>query len=122
MTGPRTFQKKPIQIRAMPWTGDNFDEIIDFATRPANGGGRNAVVELLVPLGDMNDLQYARECIGDDTVQKLLADGATAALYVDANCQWLGIENGEWIIEDENGLYPCKAATFERTYEPITTL
>ncbi|WP_032376794.1 hypothetical protein [Rhodococcoides fascians] len=118
MSAVRVFQKRPIRVRAEQWTGGNTEQILDFTTLPANAVG-GAAVELFVPLGDMNDLQWARESIGDDAVQKMLADGATGALYVAANCQWLGIETGEWIIQDENGFYPCKPATFGVTYEEV---
>ena len=42
---------------------------------------------------------------------------ATASLYVAANSVWLGVETGEWILQDSKGVYPCKPDVFEATYE-----
>lgn len=45
---------------------------------------------------------------------------ATGSLWVAANSVWMGIEPGEWIIEDEHGFYPCKPDVFAKTYKAVT--
>jgi hypothetical protein len=41
----------------------------------------------------------------------------TAALWVAANQEWLGIETGEWVAKDSQGFYPIKDAVFGSSYE-----
>jgi hypothetical protein len=39
-----------------------------------------------------------------------------ARIYVDANEAWLTIEDGEWVIKDALGFYPCKDEVFRKKY------
>lgn len=39
-----------------------------------------------------------------------------ARVYVDANEAWLTITDGEWIIRDTLGFYPCKDEVFRKKY------
>ncbi|OZC59248.1 hypothetical protein CH276_22640 [Rhodococcus sp. 06-470-2] len=99
MTGPScTFQKRPVRVQAIQWTGDN-----PYAVRAFTG------VHKVQPSGD----HYVF------TTQ----DGVDhAKLYVAANDAWLEVEVGEWIIRDEHGYYPCKAERFIESYEPVIGL
>jgi hypothetical protein len=89
---PGAYRKKPVVIQAMQWTGDNEAEI-----QAWTGAGRFHEID--------------PEDRGDDP-------DATGALLVDANSAWLTIEPGEWVLRDQAGFYPCKAAIFAATYEP----
>lgn len=42
-----------------------------------------------------------------------------ASIWVEANQQWLSIEEGEWIIRDSHGIYPCKDDVFHEKYEAL---
>lgn len=37
-------------------------------------------------------------------------------LWVEANKAWLPLEDGEWVIQDELGFYPCKDVVFSKKY------
>lgn len=41
------------------------------------------------------------------------------SIYVEANGAWLNIEEGEWIIKDAKGIYPCKDDVFREKYRPM---
>lgn len=90
MREPGAYRKKPIEITAMQWTGDNADAIRAWA---------DWKFDVLDP-----------EDRGDNPDH-------TAQVLVDANSVWIGIETGEWIIRDSKGFYPCKADVFAETYE-----
>ncbi|WP_032368552.1 hypothetical protein [Rhodococcoides fascians] len=111
----KEYRKKPIVVEAIQWKGDNYDDVVDFATRAADGFGANAIVELFIE----PDSDLAEEQLGALHARRLREQGSTGAIFVDANCEWLGIDTGEWIIRDHNGFYPCKNKTFIETYEQV---
>lgn len=37
-------------------------------------------------------------------------------IWVAANEAWLPLEDGEWVIQDELGFYPCKDVVFRKKY------
>lgn len=90
MREPRTYRKKPIEVQAMQWTGDNAEAI-----RAWTG----SKFDVLDPEDRVDNPDH------------------TAQLLVDANSVWMGIETGEWILCDRKGFYPCKADVFAETYE-----
>lgn len=90
---PKRYRKKPIEITAIQWTGNNDLDIYDFV------GARKFVVI------DPDDHGEDPDC--------------TAELFVSANSTWVLIETGEWIIRDARGCYPCKPGIFEETYEVV---
>lgn len=89
---PKKFRKMPVEIEAVQWDGDNAAELTEWT-----GGAFSEI--------DPEDR-------GDNP-------DATAELYVDANGVRLGIEQGEWVIRDARGFYPCKPDIFEATYEAV---
>jgi hypothetical protein len=89
---PDTYRKKPIELQAIQWTGDNADAINDWC------GWKFDLVD--------------PEDRGDNPDH-------TAQVFVDANSVWIGIETGEWILKDRKGFYPCKPDVFAETYEPV---
>ncbi|MFA7265116.1 MAG: hypothetical protein WC054_02290 [Candidatus Nanopelagicales bacterium] len=84
------FRKKPVEVEAMQWTGSNRNALFDFT------GGLFGRVH--------------PEDRTDDPDQ-------TGEIFVGANSVWVGVEDGEWIIHDSGGFYPCKPDIFEATYE-----
>lgn len=92
MNEPQTFRKKPVEIQAMQWTGDNAAAMHKWMPQDFNEGGS---------LGPLTANEY------------------TASIWVEANSGWLRIVTGEWVIKDSKGFYPCKADVFEQTYERV---
>lgn len=98
MTGHSTFQKRPVQVQAIQWTGEN-----PYAVRAFTG-------------------MHKTEPSGDHFVFTVQDGIDNAKLYVAANDAWLDIEIGEWVIRDDRGFYPCKPDIFAATYEQVATL
>jgi len=40
-------------------------------------------------------------------------------LWVAANESWLPLDEGEWVIQDELGFYPCKDVVFRKKYHKV---
>ena len=92
MTEPKKYRKKPVEIEAMQWTGDNADA-----------------------LAQWTDGSFWTVCEEDRTDDP----DHTACLYVEANSRHLGIPTGEWVLRDSAGFYPCRADIFAATYEVV---
>lgn len=86
------YRKKPVEVEAVRWTGDNADEM---------SAWMGADFDVLDPADATDDPDQ------------------TATIFVDANSRWLGIVTGEWVIRDRLGFYPCKAEMFEVAYERV---
>lgn len=89
-----TFRKRPIEIEAKQFTGDNYDEIKEFV-------GNHTII----------DTPAFRHGSVDGGVKN--------ELWVAANNSWLPIETGEWVIKDSLGFYPCKEDKFAETYDEV---
>lgn len=90
------FRKKPVEVDAIRWTGDNTDEIIAFT-----GPDR---IDVVTPAG--------RPYI-------TLDPEVTALVYDVLHSTWVGVKTGQWIIRGVKGeLYPCADDVFAETYEP----
>lgn len=92
MSGSKRYRKRPLEVDAIQWTGDNLNQLLHFT----QGG-----FDLIDPEDRVDD----PDC--------------TAQLHVSANGVWLPIETGEWVIRDVRGWYPCKPDVFDRTYEEV---
>lgn len=86
------YRKRPVEIEAAQWTGDNAEEIQTFTGEVELESG-SALAFLPRPL--------------------------PAQLYVAANDSWLPIERGEWVAKDRHGCYPIKDDVFVETYEKV---
>lgn len=96
------FRKKPVVIEAVQWTGDNWEELIDFCTVADPVGGAPA----RYVTGDVENLNNGYE-------------GRVPVLIETLEGTMRG-EIGDWIIRGVNGeFYPCKPDIFEKTYEPV---
>lgn len=108
----QTYRKKPVTIEAVQWTGNNVEELYGWAVRVAEGP-INAIVECFRTFDD--DGIY--DAIREDKLYALVTKGCTAALWVDANSEWLGIVIGEWVAKDRHGFYPIKDDMFRESYD-----
>lgn len=91
------FRKKPVEIEAVQWTGDNSTEIQLFVGKK---------LEVSTPPRMMEwDYDIPNEVY---SIIIPTLEGNMKAIKTD------------WIIKGVNGeFYPCKADIFEKTYEPI---
>jgi hypothetical protein len=90
------FRKKPVEVEAVRWTGENTNEVLDFT-------------------GDAYFDPIPEENRGD-----LSDPDATAAVFDKLHSTWVLLYNGDWVIRGVQGeLYPCRADVFEATYEPV---
>ena len=88
------FRKKPVEITAIQWTGDNIDDVMAFM-RPQE------------PVY-VNNLSHMKFANADDLVGIETPEGLMVA------------NKGDWIIRGvEDELYPCKPGIFDATYEPV---
>ena len=85
---PKFYRKKPLVVQAMQWDGDNEAEIAEWVRRDDDLPG------FYVPRGS-----------------------PVARLWVEANNVWVPVAEGEWILKDSAGWYPCTNKTFLKTYE-----
>jgi hypothetical protein len=87
------FRKRPVEVEAIRWTGDNDTELIAFT------GNRFAVV--------------APEDRGDDP-------DYTAEVFDILHSTWIGVYTRHWIVKGIKGeCYPCDDSVFHSTYEEV---
>lgn len=92
MTGPAVFQKRPTQVQAMRWTGDNFDDL-------SKWGANNTYPTPIVSPTD--------------------SKSGMLTLWVEARSSWVDVEIGEWIILNEHGFISASPALFGHLYERV---
>lgn len=86
------FRKKPVEVEAIQWNGQNLKEIIDFTG--LNPSAANIAWKDLCDLVDRDGLKI------------FTLEGKMSANI------------GDWIIKGVQGeCYPCKPDIFEQTYE-----
>lgn len=92
------YVKKPIPTDAFRWNGKNVKEMKEW-------------MDSLQPEHDIA-LFVKRRAVTKTFFLNLIEDpedDVTAALWVAANNSYLGITDGEWVMHDEHGFYPCKS-------------
>lgn len=95
MITPITARKKPVEIQAIQWTGDNADAVEEFAD------GR-----LFMELDE-------RDRANSDDPE------ATGQVFDRLHSTWVLVYTGDWIIRGVQGeFYPCRDSVFRETYEP----
>lgn len=88
-------RKRPVEVEAIQWTGDNIDAMFEFT-------GCDKF--------DLLDEQQRRDCDDPD---------ATAAVFDILHSTWVLVLPGQWIIRGIRGeFYPCADDVFAETYEP----
>ena len=89
------YRKKPVEVDAIQWTGDNRNEMWAFARDKFD-------------VTHPDDRQYS-----DDP-------NATAAVMDDLHSTWVLVYDGDYIIRGIKGeFYPCRPDVFAQTYEAI---
>ena len=93
--GPARWRKKPVEVQAVQWTGDNADEIFEFAGC------------------DHFDVLDEPDRANSDDPE------ATAAVFDKLHSTWVLVKDGQWIIRGVKGEFcPCDDEVFAATYEP----
>ena len=88
------YRKKPVEIEAVQWTGDNLREVIDFTG--------------LHPSAEKWTWEEYEAVVAQDGLKIFTLEGPLKAAVLD------------WIIRGVQGeFYPCKPDIFEQTYEAI---
>lgn len=89
----QTFRKKPIEIQAVQWTGDNEREIREWCGPSMFGA---------LPLAVHRDPEITAEVL--DTLHST----------------WVGVKTGQWIVRGVKGeYYPIAEDVLAETYEPV---
>lgn len=98
------FRKKPVEIEAIQWTGENLREVITFTDGPPDTRSIHA---------GMKWEQYEDLVKRDGLMIYTLEDGPDRKAKHYASI-------GDWIIRGVKGeLYPCKPDIFDATYEKV---
>lgn len=85
------FRKKPIEIEAVRYTGDNHDEVYAFT-----GGNFQEV--------DEEDRTEDPEI--------------TAQVFDKLHSTWVGVKDGQWVLKGVRGeFYPCDESVMAETYD-----
>lgn len=93
------FRKKPVEIEAVQWTGDNEDELYAFT------GAQNFVVT------DPEDRANS-----DDPE-------ATASVFDELHSTWVLVYTGQWVIRGVKGeFYPINEQVLAETYDRVNPL
>lgn len=91
------FRKKPVEIEAIQWTGENRIQICEFVGKDLHS--------VTPPHG------FERENDVPDEAFRILIPTLEGLMTADRN---------DWIIKGVKGeFYPCKPEIFEMTYDPI---
>lgn len=87
------YRKRPVEVEAVRWTGDNADELDAFAGDRFDPAGM-----LTMTFGGDID----------------------AAVYDVLHSTWVRVSRGQWVIRGVQGeFYPCADDVFRATYESI---
>lgn len=88
-----TYRSVPTTIRAKRWTGDNLEELREFATKMQGSDT-------------------------DDIISEQDYDG-TISVYNFIHGSWVGLLLGQWLIYGGDGdFYPCAHSKFVEKYQP----
>jgi len=87
---PATYRKKPVEIEAVQFTGNNHREVLSFVYPDMSETALQGAEAMRLPV-----------------VIETLEGSMTASI-------------GDWIIRGVKGeFYPCKPDIFEATYDPV---
>jgi len=94
------FRKKPVEVEAVQWAGDNESELIAFTS-----GNFRALPPVPYP----------------PHLEHLPPPPITAQVYDVLHSTWVGVETGQWVIKGVKGEhYPCDADVLAETYEEVS--
>jgi hypothetical protein len=95
------FRKKPVEVEAVQFTGDNWAEMHDFTGHTEDVTGQFDVFAEVQPL-TLSGLRFA------------------AVLWNQNTASWDRVALGWWVIKnDENEFSTCDEDTFVATYERV---
>lgn len=97
----KTFRKRPVEVQAVQWTGDNADELKAFTgTREATGEPRFLTTE---------------------EITRGPFEAHHPVVYDELHYTWVNVMADNWIIRGVQGeFYPCAADVFAKTHEEVT--
>lgn len=99
----RRFRKRPVEIEAVQWTGDNTSDVIDWILTSDAGVAR---------------WHEAQPAYSDD--EGTGCDATPEQIAIDTLEGTMFASVGDWIIRGiRDEFYPCKPDIFEATYEPV---
>jgi len=92
------FRKKPVEIEAIQWTGNNLRQVITFTDGPPETRGMHAGMAW----------EAYEDLVARDGLKIFTLEGKMSASV------------GDWIIRGVKGeFYPCKPDIFAATYEAV---
>ena len=94
MNEPQTFRKKPVEVQAIRWMGDNAAAIKEFVGTRDNGETR-----FLLPSEISGVWEHPH-------------------VFEENHAQWIAVLPGYWVIKGTRGeFYPCDPNAFADTFE-----
>ena len=95
MTSAQSYRKRPVEVQAIQWTGENPYQVQDFVGvfHREDGGWFNGFVLGRTP--------------------------EPVELWSTAKDEWITLEVGEWIVRDVHGIYPCPDEAFQEDFIPV---
>lgn len=95
MTAVKTYRKKPIEVQAVQFDGENWTQVWTLAGSKSFG-----------PV-DPEDRGEDPEIV--------------AEVFDKLHSTWVGVKQGQWIIKGVQGeFYPCDEDVFAATYEEVS--
>lgn len=91
---PRRYRKRPLEVCAIQWTGENWPAVEAFVGLRPDSDGPGVFP---TAAGDL-------------------------ALWIEKSNTWRpDLPVGDWVIAERGGIgfYPCTVEQFEETYEPV---
>lgn len=96
------YRKRPIEVEALQWTGDNYVEMLNF-TDPPLPGTKEAQLFALVAVENREDNPEH-----------------DAEVFDKLHSTWVSLKPTDWVICGVQGeFYPCTNEVFEATYEAV---
>jgi len=122
-------RKRPVVVDAMQWTGKNTGPLkawmMGFVVEAIDGAPRHERRAVKQAVRDFEVAMFVkRRSTGmtEALFRNLIDDPSpecSAALWVAANESYLPLVDGEWVIHDSVGFYPCQEAVFAATYDVL---
>lgn len=119
ITAPRTYRKRPVEIAALQWLGndwgDHLDAMLEFTdeiTEREDGRHLCRTLFMALPSDD------ADEVLGGQEAQSRREAGYSAVICDDLHGTWVNVSTRDWIIRGVQGeFYPCQPDVFAETYQ-----
>jgi hypothetical protein len=107
----KRFRTKPVEIKAIQWTGDNLKDVQDFV-------GSRKVDENWTIINFQLAGTYGLWIHDDGSAMREI----TGEVFDTLHHSWIGVKTGQWIVRGVKGeVYPCDDETFHWKYEEVIT-